>query len=348
MDTVERIANTVIYEGYRLFPYSPSAIKNTRPSLFGVVYPEDFNRQDQSAGAHMQTECIMQGTDASELNVTLRFLQLKEMAFAMPDFAEGKDHVQNRDERAFSMHGYHEKKIETGSLRISELETGRNFAIEFEQESKAETLRNATEKPIATCISRLSRLKGSMSVLASRVEGTKDLFKISVRISNTTPLKNLKELDRDSVLRQSFLSTHLILRAQNGEFLSLTEMDGDIKKIAKGCNNVNMWPVLATKENDVMLSSPIILYDYPEIAPESTGDFFDSTEIEEYLLLHIAMLSDEEKEKFSQGDERLRAAFENAKKIGQDEMLKLHGTFRFTRSDAHRKNAINAEQESPE
>ena len=34
-----------------------------------------------------------------------------------------------------------------------------------------------------------------------------------------------------------------------------------------------------------MLSAPIILYDYPQIAPESPGDLFDLTEIDELLTL---------------------------------------------------------------
>ena len=44
-----------------------------------------------------------------------------------------------------------------------------------------------------------------------------------------------------------------------------------------------------------MLSSPIILYDYPQVSPESPGDLFDSTEIDEILTLRILTLSDEEK-----------------------------------------------------
>ena len=40
-------------------------------------------------------------------------------------------------------------------------------------------------------------------------------------------------------------------------------------------------------ERDTMLSSPIILYDYPQIAPESPGSLFDGTEIDEILSLRI-------------------------------------------------------------
>ena len=45
-----------------------------------------------------------------------------------------------------------------------------------------------------------------------------------------------------------------------------------------------------------MLGAAIMLPDHPQIAPESRGSLFDSTEIEEALLLHVLALSDDERE----------------------------------------------------
>ncbi len=61
---------------------------------------------------------------------------------------------------------------------------------------------------------------------------------------------------------------------------------------------------------DTLLSSPIILYDYPQIAPESAGDLFDGTEIDEILSLRIMTLTDDEKREMSQSDDRARAMLE--------------------------------------
>ena len=47
--------------------------------------------------------------------------------------------------------------------------------------------------------------------------------------------------------------------------------------------------------NDVVLVSPIILYDHPEVAPESAGALFDSTEIDEILTLRVLTLTEAEK-----------------------------------------------------
>ena len=84
---------------------------------------------------------------------------------------------------------------------------------------------------------------------------------------------------------------------QDGEFVSLLEPPPEFQEAAAACSNVGTWPVLAGEpgQRDTVLSSPIILYDYPQIAPESPGDLFDGTEIDEILSLRILTLTDEEK-----------------------------------------------------
>ena len=69
------------------------------------------------------------------------------------------------------------------------------------------------------------------------------------------------------------------------------------------------FPVLIgdNEANDVMLSSPIILYDFPTIAPESAGEFCDSTEIDEILALRVMTLTDDEKAEARGTDARAAA-----------------------------------------
>jgi hypothetical protein len=80
-----------------------------------------------------------------------------------------------------------------------------------------------------------------------------------------------------------------------------------------------------------MLSSPIILYDYPEIAPESKGDLFDATEIDEILSLRIMTLTDEEKKEIRAGDERGKAILERTEQMPAEQLMKLHGALRSLR-----------------
>ena len=61
-----------------------------------------------------------------------------------------------------------------------------------------------------------------------------------------------------------------------------------------------------------MLSSPIILYDYPQIAPESPGDLFDGTEIDEILALRILTLTDAEKAEMRAGRRARRGSCSSA------------------------------------
>ena len=77
-----------------------------------------------------------------------------------------------------------------------------------------------------------------------------------------------------------------------------------------------------------MLSSPIILYDYPEIAPESPGEFFDGTEIDEILALRVLTMTDQEKWEMSQVDEHARQILNRTEALPEEDFWKMHGTIR--------------------
>ena len=89
--------------------------------------------------------------------------------------------------------------------------------------------------------------------------------------------------------------------------------------------------MLATPEDDVVLGAAIMLPDHPQLAPESRGNLFDSTEIEEALLLHVMALSDDERAATAEQDPAVRAMLERAAAATPEELLKLHG--RVTVSD---------------
>src|SRR5690606_22890663 len=136
-------------------------------------------------------------------------------------------------------------------------------------------------------------LKGYVHVQSQRL--TSDLYRLQVRITNETAWYGQ---GRDEVLRQTMNSTHTILHVEDGAFVSLMDPPPELQTEAEACENIKTWPVLAGEEGtrDTMLSSPIILYDYPQVAPESPGNLFDSTEIDQLLILNLLTLSDEEKE----------------------------------------------------
>ena len=135
---------------------------------------------------------------------------------------------------------------------------------------------------------------------------------------------------RDDVLLCSLVSVHSILQVTGGYFVSLLDPPENLRQAAEDCHNIGCWPVLAGEEGqvDVMLASPIILYDYPQIAPESSGDLFDGCEIDEILALRILTLTDEEKQEVRAGDERARRILERTEMLPPEHFQKLHGAMR--------------------
>jgi len=126
------------------------------------------------------------------------------------------------------------------------------------------------------------------------------------------------------------VSTHTILDIADGDCVSLLDPPEDLRKAAAECQNVGTWPVLAGEQGQckIMLSSPIILYDYPEVAPESPGELFDGTEIDEILTLRIMTMTDPEKEEMRHSDDRARRILERTENLPPEHLAKLHGALR--------------------
>jgi hydrogenase maturation protease len=148
-------------------------------------------------------------------------------------------------------------------------------------------------------------------------------------VVNATELPSA-ETDRETALAHSLVSAHTILGINQGEFISLLEPPDEFRGAVAGCRNEGTWPVLVGEvgAKDTMLSSPIILYDYPAIAPESPGELFDSTEIDEILTLRVLTMTEEEKEEARRTDERARRLLDRAESLGPEQFAKLHGVLR--------------------
>jgi hypothetical protein len=141
-----------------------------------------------------------------------------------------------------------------------------------------------------------------------------DGYEVILRVDNRTLVSS--GLDRAGALGRSLLSTHPLLRVQGGRFVSPLE---------RPCQSVNTFPVLASPADDVVLGAAIVLPDHPEIAPESRGGLFDSTEIEEALLLHVQALSDAEREEIESQDPAVREMIARAAAATPEEIVALHG-----------------------
>ncbi len=248
---VDEMVESLLYEGYALYPYTPGATKNATPTPFGIVYPPAYAATLSSTYDHLLLECVVEGD--GEVTAEVRFLVPSgERHQAEPDRVEG-----------------------VGDFAVGDL-----------------SLRTSLE---------ITDLGGSRRKVAYRVENLTD-----------APA----DLDRAGAIGRSLISTHPILRVRGGSFVS--QLDAP-------CDSVNTWPVLASAQDDVMLGAAIVLPDHPQIAPESQGNLFDNTEIEEALVLHVQVLSDEERAAIQEADPAVREMIDRAMNVSSEELLKLHG-----------------------
>jgi hypothetical protein len=180
----------------------------------------------------------------------------------------------------------------------------------------------ATEGP------RIEHLRAELELSGVRV--AEHVYRIALRVSNRSCGTCGRDPGRDEALLQAMVSVHSLLHTDEGRVFSMIDPPGEFRSAAAECRNVGTFPVLAGEEGqtDLMLSSPIILYDYPQIAPESPGDLCDGTEIDEILALRILTMSDAEKLEIRNGDERARAILERTEMLPPEHFEKLHGVLR--------------------
>ena len=164
-------------------------------------------------------------------------------------------------------------------------------------------------------------VQGRARLAATPLEG--GLARVAMCVHNTTPVA--EGLDRPEALRSSLLSTHLVATAPGSRFASPVAPGPGAARAVAACDHVNIFPVLASAADDAVLGAAIVLPDHPKIAPESHGDLFDATEIEEALLLHVLALSDAERAAIAEQDPAVREMLARAEAAGPEEIARLRG-----------------------
>jgi hypothetical protein len=329
VDAVKKIAEAVLYEGYILWPYRRSATKNQQRWTFGGVYPRAYSEaRGEDDPWIMQTQCPLSGDEASTIEVRVRFLHVTERKVGVrkDETLKFVEELRVGGELYLPWDEATEREIEVGRFKLSELlESPKRVEIDIPGGSSEEPLADPTGEVVAALVRSWRALRGMVAVEAEPLQD--GLFRMTVRITNTTPWEGE---DRESTLRQAFASTHTVLEAKGGEFVSLMDPPEPFREAVRGCENLKTWPVLVGEEGErsMMLSSPIILYDYPQIAPESPGDLFDGGEIDQLLILNILTLTDEEKEEMRASDPRAREILKRCESLTPEQLMSLHGVVR--------------------
>jgi len=284
-DMAEKIANAVLYEGYMLYPYRTSAVKNQQRWNFGTLYPAQFDEVRRGTErSSMHVECLAQLGDEISISLRARYLQFNVDAV-----------LQGATERAVEL-----TLNSTGPTR---------------QDFRHPGISGGVKASVRLCIDTVA-------------DG---ISKLIVDLVNEFEIE--PTIDRGKVLPNSLVSAHIILCTQSGGFLSLMDPPAALQTLTSQCKNIGCFPVLVGEEgsHDMMLCSPIILYDYPQIAPESAGDFFDGTEMDEMLTLRVMTLTDEEKREMRGTDDRVRSLLERTEQTAREQLTRTHGTIRSLR-----------------
>ncbi len=328
MESVEKVAEAVLYEGYLLYPYTRTALKNQMRWTFGGVYPREYS---EATGGDdpwlMQTECLLTGSDQTGIEVKVLFLQVVDRMITSSE--SGRMELVESLRVGDRIYRPWEEAIEREqltTLQIADLlETTQHLPIAIESSCSCEPLTDQTGTILGAIVREWKEMHGDIQISAMQLDN--GLYKLKVQITNETLFA---ERDRVALNRRSFISTHTILRVMDGQFISLLEPPDEYAGEAKQCENIRTWPVLMGEpgQRDIILSSPIILYDYPQVSPETPGDLFDGTEIDELLRFSILTLTDEEKKEMRESDERGRAILERTEAMTPADLMSLHASVR--------------------
>ncbi len=331
------VADAVLYEGYVLYPYRASAQKNQMRWQFGVLAPEEYAQLSGSERSTMRSEVIVSPGTHPTLLVRIRCLQIQHRqvevsndqgaTFVPADSVTVAGHVVAPWDETIE----HEIDLEAiGLLPPADATKEHRFSLPAGHD--VELLSEPGRGIVGRALRRREPVDGVIRVSAEWAAGDVGLLKVTISVENATPWR-AAGVHRDTAMRRSLIAVHTLLAVDDASFVSLLEPAPFAEPAVAGCRSDGAFPVMIGDEgaNDVMLSAPIILYDYPAIAPESAGEFCDSTEIDEILALRVLTLTDDEKAEARATDPRAAAIIDRCDHMSEETWSQMHGALRCLR-----------------
>ncbi|SCF07356.1 hypothetical protein GA0074695_3271 [Micromonospora viridifaciens] len=338
--SAEAVAEAILYEGYLLYPYRRSSGKNRVRWQFGVLVPPawaeahglvDSGVAGSAESPWQQTECLVEAPDTAVVRIRLRFLHLQRKVVEERTADGGYRPVDRIDVAGRTELGFDEAVPQEFDVEasVADLRHGRRLDVRVPGSEHVEPLVDGRGEPVGRVVRRRWPLSASVSVSAEECQAPFRLRRLTVRVDNTdrsTPADSR----RSDALRCCLLAAHTLIAVDRGRFLSLLDPPEWAAHAARECRNVHTFPVLAGEPDrpDVILSSPVILYDHPRIAPESPGDLHDAAEIDEILSLRTLTLSDAEKREVRATDPRAAAILDRVETMPPEVLERLHGAIR--------------------
>ncbi|MFD0364822.1 hypothetical protein ACFQZZ_25575 [Nocardia sp. GCM10030253] len=315
---VRAVADAVLYEGYLLYPYRANSRKNQSRWQFGVLGPEGAAAAGHGEDTSLSAQCLVEAGEKSSITLTIRFLQLQRRVVEDPNGVElGELTVGSRswitwDEAT-------EREMTVGPLSL----VGITQPLRVPGGTDIEEISDPAGDPAGRLVRTRLPLQGE---LALTVEPDGRYDRITVRVRNA----GASATDKHDAIARSLIGAHVIAELQGAEFISLLDPPADAADAVARCHHHRCFPVLAGPPGDhsMLLISPIILYDHPEVAEQSEGPLFDSTEIDEILTLRVMTMTDEEKAQARATDPQAAQIIDRCAAMTPEAMRQLHGVLR--------------------
>jgi hypothetical protein len=316
-DHARAVADAVLYEGYLLYPYRATSRKNQSRWQFGVLGPRGAADAGIGEDDTLSAQVLVGSHAIPSLSGVVRFLQLQHRA-AERDVGGRFQPTEELSTGSASWLTWDEAvESEIAIDRFAVTSLPRTLDISVPMGSEIEMLDGGR------LVRTRRALHGQLDISAER-DG--ELLRVSFEVRNVSP----PAADKDEAIATSLIGTHLLLEVTDGEFVSLLEPPDSAASAVGRCSQHRCFPVLAGPPgaNDLVLVSPIILYDHPEIAEQSKGALYDSTEIDEILTLRIMTMTDEEKAQARATDPLAAQIIDRCDAMSPEAMLDLHGVLR--------------------
>jgi hypothetical protein len=318
------VADAVLYEGYLLYPYRASSDKNRTRWQFGVLGPPGAADRGLGEPDAMTMTTLLTGVGpGSSLVVRLRFLQLQQRQVLD---AEGRE-VEALDLGDRTELTWDEAVEQEVVVPVTELSEARSARTVTPSDNSVPVEGGTEVEPLPGGASVVRRRWPLSAVVSARSTSHGPFTEVALTVRNDHPDRPATRVE---ATRTSLLGAHLLVEAEGCAFVSVVDPPAEAKALVDGVRQDRCWPVLAgvEGETDLLLGSPIILYDHPEVAPESAGALFDATEIDEILTLRVMTMTDAEKAEARATDPRAAAIIERCDSMTPGDLQQLHGIFR--------------------
>lgn len=339
-EAARAVADAILYEGYLLYPYRRSSPKNRVRWQFGILAPRqwlspeacnDTSVTGSADGWYQQTECLLEAAATAVLRVRLRFLHVQHRSVQR---ACGDDGFEPVDALTVDDHRYltfddavpreHDIVAPIAELSGSPLVVD----VRVPGDEQIESLPGGCGRIVRSC----QPVSATMRVSVVAADAPFSLKKLRI-VTENSDVTVPAGAPRQQALAVSMIATHTLIGLDRGAFLSLLDGPQWAAEATKSCQNIHTFPVLAAEpgRQDLVLSSPILLYDHPAVSPESPGDLFDAAEIDEILSLRTETLTEEEKQEARATDPRAAAIIDRVDQMPREVMERLHGAVRSLR-----------------